>query len=528
MSEINTSQVTQNQETEYTRRMKENYGFFAPATFIYAVFYAFCMYKNSSGVTFPFFVAGSLFFLCFCLSKLEISLQKNSGFHMVSMMLLAVSTFCTDDGKIIAMNKTGIFFLMMSLLLHQFYRVSGWKLGKYLCSILELVVCCIGEVARPFSDKKIYDNTQGKKNKSLGYVLWGLVIALPLLLIVLALLGSADVVFRNMTNKFFAGIDFENISGVLFRIGFIFFASYALLAFLCKKSIKEEVADNRKGEPLLAITITSLLTLVYLLFSGIQIVCLFLGQMELPQNYTYALYAREGFFQLLAVSILNLIIVLVVMGYFRENKALKVILTVMSLCTFVMIISSVLRMIMYIRYYYMTFLRIFVLWALLVLFALFVGVIISIYQEKFPLFSYSMIVITVLYIGLSFSHPDFIIAKINVANISQNDTNVIERTKEDFFQNNYGYNDFHYLSKLSADAAPVLLTFMEEQGYDLGIFYAENLWDAGVGSDGFPGRNTAKGFGLYYLEKLKSDYLDYSWRTYNIARHMAFAQIPRL
>lgn len=527
MSEVNVNNMTEVQETEYTRRLKTNYGFFAPATFIYAVFYAFCMYKNSSGVTFPFFVAGSLLYLCFCLSKLEISLRKNSGFYMVSMMLLAVSTFCTDDGKIIAMNKTGIFFLMMSLLLHQFYQVSQWKLGKYLHSILELVFCSPGELARPFSDKKFYDKSRTGKNKNVSYVLWGVVISLPLLLIVFALLGSADVVFRNITDKFFAGIQLENILGILFRVGFIFFASYALLAFLCKKSIKEEVADNRTGEPVLAITVTALLSVVYMLFSGIQIVYLFFGQMELPKDYTYAMYAREGFFQLLAVSVLNLIIVLVVMSYFKENKVLKIILTVMSLCTFVMIISSALRMIMYIRYYYMTFLRILVLWALLVLFVLFVGVIISIYKEKFPLFQYSMVVITLLYIGLSFSHPDFIIAKVNVANISGNDTNVIERTRDDFFQTTAGYQDFYYLSTLSADAAPVLISYMEEVGYDLEIFFADNLWEAGVGDREFSGRNSAEGFGFYYLEKLKSDFLNSSWRTYNISRHMALRQIQR-
>lgn len=181
------------QDTEYTKRMKENYGFFGPATFLYAAFYAFCMFQNGSGITFPFFVAGSLLYLCFCLSKLEISLRKNSGFYMVSMMLLAV-------------------------------------------------------------------------------------------------------------------------------------------------------------------------------------------------------------------SVLNLIIVLVMMSYFKESKVLKVILTIMSLCTFVMIASSALRMIMYIRYYYMTFLRIFVLWALVVLFLMFVGVIVSVFKENFPLFKYCMMVITVLYIGLSFSN----------------------------------------------------------------------------------------------------------------------------
>ena len=38
-------------ETEETKRLKENYNFFGPAAFIYAVFYALCMFRNGSGVT---------------------------------------------------------------------------------------------------------------------------------------------------------------------------------------------------------------------------------------------------------------------------------------------------------------------------------------------------------------------------------------------------------------------------------------------------------------------------------------------
>ena len=146
---------------------------------------------------------------------------------------------------------------------------------------------------------------------------------------------------------------------------FMFWASYCLLSGLCKKELSEEVKDKKKGEPILAITITSLLSVLYLVFSGIQIIYLFMGQMQLPEGYTYAEYAREGFFQLLVVCIINLIIVLSTLTLFQESNILKGVLTVMSFCTFIMIASSALRMFLYIESYYLTFLRIFVLWTLM-------------------------------------------------------------------------------------------------------------------------------------------------------------------
>lgn len=519
-----------NRETEHTRRMKQNFRFFGPVTFLYAVFYAFCMFHNGSGVTFPFFMAGSLLYLCCSLSKLEISLKKGSVFYMIGMMLLAVSTFCTDDGRIIAFNKTGIFLLMMSLLLKQFFDTAEWKLGKYLWAICELVFVSLGEIYRPFSDAAAYGKVQGRKSGKAGYVALGLLIAMPLLLIVLALLGSADVVFRNLTDVFWQNINLGNLCNIGFRIVFLFFAAYMLTAYLCKHRINEKVGDYRIGEPVLAITVNSLLTVIYLVFSCIQIVYLFLGKMQLPEGYTYAAYAREGFFQLLAVSILNLVIVLVSVSFFKENGVLKAILTIMSLCTFIMIASSAMRMILYIWFYDLTFLRILVLWGLALLFVLFIGVIISIYSSRFPLFRYSMAVVTVLYLALSFSRPDYIIAALNLSNAEED-------------------KDWSYLAGLSADAAPVLIPYLEELGYDLESFYIRGeraeRWDIideqwedleGETQDRCIAarldqrtvkRSTQDGFGYYYLRNLQLSTDNFGIRTYNISRHMALRQIDQ-
>jgi hypothetical protein len=503
--------------------MKDKFVFFGPVTFLYALFYAFCMFKNGSGITFPFFIAASLLYLCFTLSKLELTLKKGSAFYMVSMMLLAVSTFCTDDARIIVFNKLGIFLLMMSLLLHQFYDTSQWKLGKYLCSIGILVFASLGEIWRPFSDgSQYFKDGQGRKNKTLWYAVLGAVIAVPLVALVVELLSVADVVFRQMADALLDGINMGNVLNILVRILFIFFAAYMLTAFLCKRTLSEKVKDNRNGEPALAITINGMLTVIYLLFSGIQIIYLFLGKMQLPEGYTYAEYAREGFFQLLAVSILNLILVLISMSFFRESKGLRIILTLMSLCTFVMIASSALRMIIYIRFYYMTFLRILVLWALVLLFGLFVGVIINIYRDNFPLFRYSMAVVTVLYLVLSFSHPDYIIAAVNIA------AEHTDRT-DGFFLNEEPYQDYSYLSRLSADAAPVLIPYMAEQGYDLQAFYIqESAGELSIAErmrQGNLRRHLQGDFGYYYLKELQDSTDNFGIRTYNVSRYMALRQI---
>ena len=44
----NVVRVVEKTETVETKRLQEHYNFFGPVTFLYAVFYAFCMFRNGS------------------------------------------------------------------------------------------------------------------------------------------------------------------------------------------------------------------------------------------------------------------------------------------------------------------------------------------------------------------------------------------------------------------------------------------------------------------------------------------------
>ena len=69
--------------------------------------------------------------------------------------------------------------------------------------------------------------------------------------------------------------------------------------------------------------------------------------------------------------------------------------------------------------------------------------------KNFSLFRYSVVVVTVCYLGLSFAHPDYWIAKYNVSH-----------------QNKEIAMDSGYLRDLSADAAPVLVPYFEMETAD--------------------------------------------------------------
>lgn len=438
------------EDSVHTKKLKEHFPFFGIGSLLYALFYTFCLYKNASGITYPFFVVGTLCYFFFSMRKLGVPYKKDSVFYIVSVVLLGISNCLTNSRPLLLMNKCGIFLLSFILMIHTIYMDKTWNFPKYLGAILETIGTVFSCILRPFSDMVSYFDAQkqsktGKKSYFIP-ILIGIAITIPVLLVMTLLLAGADIVFSNMLYNIFEAFNFVTIFQICFLMIIVFFSSYAAYAALSMKNVKEEVADRRVLEPVIAIVVTATLSVLYLMFSVIQILYLFIGNMQLPEGYTYSQYARQGFFQLLAVCILNLIIVLVCLYLFRESATLKGILTVISGCTFIMILSSALRMLMYIDRYNLTFLRILVLWALAVIFLLMAGVTIFIYMNRFPLFTYSMVIVTVFYIGLSFAHPDYWIAKYN-----------LDPAHLDYLNEYDAYDSQRYLSNLSADAAPVLL-----------------------------------------------------------------------
>lgn len=475
--------------------------FMALGSFIYAFFYTLFLYKNNSGITYPFFVGGTCLLFFLYLKKSGITAKKLSLFLLISLILLGVSTCFTDSYVLIFFNKVGIFFLFFYLVLHNLYEDKNWDLPKYLGSIINIIFTSLAFIFRPFTDFSTYlknraadkyssestENCQASqtgllnmKNK-LKYILSGILIAIPLLFIILLLLYQADAVFSNMLDQVFHFsfyINFEDdIYGIILLFLFAFFASYSIMSRILVHNLKEEIPDKRTSEPIIGITFTGLISLIYLIFCYIQVVYLFGGFGTLPEGYTYSSYAREGFFQLVFVCIINLALVLSCMKRFRENKILKGILSFISICTYIMIASSTYRMMLYIQVYYLTFLRIFVLWALFVIFLLMSGAFIMIYQIKFPFTKYCLITVTVLYLLFSFSHPDYWIARYNLNNSPYQSMHTQDHLEAES-QSRNTFDDYYYLRYLSDDAAPAIFAKAKELGYEKEewfLQYAESI-----------------------------------------------------
>ena len=472
------------------------FSFLSIGSLLYALWFTVCLYRNHSGITYPFFIGGTCFFFFCFLKKSGHTARPYAIFDTVSLLLLGISTCCTDAWYLVFLNKWMILILFMHLFIHSFYDDRDWDIFRYVRAGFTTLFSSLAFLFQPAVDLCAFIRSRRHRekpvNRKVFAILIGISVALLMLPLILMLLTTADAVFFNMTQKVLARIPdllfHTNLFSLLAMFLFAFLSAYCLMERLLHPNLAsaDATGEREKYDPVIAITFSSIIGVIYLIFCGIQVLYLFAGLGSLPEGYTYAQYAREGFFQLVFISLLNLILILACIRLFKEHFLLRVVLTLLSCCTFIMIASSAYRMLLYIRAYNLTVLRFFVLWGLAVITAWMIGTLIYLFHHHFAFVKYSLTVLTVLYLMLSFAHPDYWIAKYNLQQSAVSPTAC----------------DLSYISNLSADAAPAILADA--------VSIEENM------------KNTCRQEYLFHLKESLSDPSPLKW---NLSRWMAHRDV---
>ncbi len=415
--------------------------------FIYSLITTFLMYDNFAGILVPVEAIFTVGMIVFMLKKQDKHLKVKSIPLLLMMVFLGISCTLTTSTMIFWNHVVSVCMLLL-FLLENYCETKNWEFANYVKEFFATIGKSLSSMMDVYADTVSFAKAPKKKEATTKtYIGIGVLICIPLLLVVLALLASADAVFKTALLAIIPEeITVELVFGVIaFFLASIMF-SYAGMKYFYFRTTDAATKEVVKKEPLVGITILIPMLLVYAIFCGIQVYFLFLGNGTLPEDYTYAKYAREGFFELLAVSFINLALILLFQWIFKESKVLKVLLLLTSVATYVMGASAVYRLVLYIQAYNLTKSRIFALWALGLIGVFMIGMIVKIFYGRFPLFTYGLYVFCVFFLVLSFARPDYQVAKYNVANESAE-----------------GKLDTRYLTyELSKDAAPVIAEYAKE------------------------------------------------------------------
>ncbi len=469
-------------ESPLLLQMRHKYGLYGGISLTFGVGFALFFYRAWIGLNVFFYSAIIVALLTIVMTKLTPKMKVGTKLYFGAVLLLGASTALTSNETLLFLNIVAMLILLDLSLLHQFYEVGRWEFIKHLGKMINLVFISIACLWMPFADGlQYFKKIKVLKNDKVRNIIIGTLISIPILFVITLLLSSADMLFGSVAEDIYDGIFSADIFWIISMVVFGMLACYCILSATLLRVGMEEKKGFAKADASIAATVITLLCLLYACFCVLQILYLFTGGLlVLPEGYTYAEYARRGFFELMFVTAINISLMILCRTLFKESKFLNFLVVFMTACTFILIASATYRMLLYINSYHLTFLRLFVLLVLFIEVFILTGVIISEFRKNFPLFTYSVAVITICYLVFALGKPDYVIASYL---IHQKDTLNME--------------DLSYLStELSLDAAPVLLPILEN----------EKRWDKNAETSGDYGFESDRIYPMSYEDMVKNYY----------------------
>lgn len=259
-----------------------------------------------------------------------------------------------------------------------------------------------------------------KNRKQLGSILLGLVFAVPVLLIIIPLLVSSDVAFEGFVVNFLEEA-LENIGKIIVGLmvaPFVISFGYAL----AKNRVPEKKEISFKGlEGSMIAAFLSMLSLCYLLYLFSQLAYFFSAFSGiLPENYEFNLaeYARRGFFEMSIIAGINfgIIFLALLISKKKDNKigvVSRVLCTFIGVFTLIIIATALSKMILYIKSFGMTQLRITTSAFMLFVAIVFVSLIIRLYVAKVQVIKTAFITAALILVVLGIGNVNHVVADYN-------------------------------------------------------------------------------------------------------------------
>ncbi len=426
-----TEESIKKEEMKKTREFTTYDGVFA--WFSYIASYLFCLAFPVSKTPF----GGML--LIIILFLFTFIFLKAKGHKLPATSILAgVSAVILSSSLILSSNSFVHFFVYVYCLgayCYYVYTSMGNTIRKGFSNFL-IADWAEAIFVLPFSSLKkpeIHHAMFSGKRKSALNVIKKLAIGLGIAVIPTAIaftLLSYDEKFTSLAGNIFRieGIDFLNhFLSLVFAIplGICLFGLYLSSS---DGKTSEKLSVEKIGRTAEKVSVAPLITVIAAVVPLLGVyVLFFVSQWQyyvsgftgvLPEGFSYAEYAREGFFQLCTVCVINLAVIVMLILFTKKSKASSVVLKIMtvifSVFTLVLISTAIAKLVMYINIYGLTQKRFYAAWFMLVLALVFIAVAISRFIPKISVLTVSAAILVVSFTGLALCNADRMIAKYNV------------------------------------------------------------------------------------------------------------------
>jgi hypothetical protein len=441
------------------------------ASVVLAFIFNYLFFAKTIGISVFIFVALLCAVVIFLSRQYNISLRR-AWWLLPFILLFGLMPALRANEFLSVINVAAAFFLLL-LLAQELIGISV-PLMRFKNYIVSVIVGPLLMLQRSWQSISLVGQKSGQlsgREKSTR-VIKGLLMALPVVFVLILLFAKADLAF----SEFIRGIVDIDISQrtiqYLIWLFFSFFTTLGFLSFIFFPGTKKEVTekpDEVVAHPERGVEVSVFLGIIaalFALFIGFQLTYLFGGQTNIVQaGFTYAEYARRGFWELLAVGFIMLIVLLATERFAaREGKKLLtfVVPALIVIAEVIIVIASAFkRLTLYIDAYGMTEMRFYVaafIGLILVLFILLAIKFIQARQEYFFAFG-TLISLIAFVLMVDLMNPDKFVMQTNIKQF--------EKT---------GKFDILHAANLSADAEPQRSQMLDKlKGDDYTLFSAMEL-----------------------------------------------------
>lgn len=346
-------------------------GIITLSSLIFAILSIVLFWGKSIAFNFTIFSIAYTLNLIFILKTNKKIKNPNAYIYILPIIVLSLGYTIFNNNILNVLNIVILPILNIIMAMSLMGEKLDYKETTYqiLYLILETLIEINDSLRESFEfikNKLFKDSKKEKKDRS--NIIKGLGITFALVLVILVLLSSADSYFAGMF-RVLAGkvLDVASSFSLLslvckIIIGFcIFCVLLSFQTYLVKKfevdQFEKENTNTEKDATTIKMVLTAL-NIVYLLFVAVQVDVI----INFPgTNVNFSNYAREGFFQLMIVSFINIITILIAKSRQKsdsKNLFVKVNSIIMIIFTIILIVFSFLRMNQYVNAFGLTFLRI--------------------------------------------------------------------------------------------------------------------------------------------------------------------------
>ncbi len=423
---------------------------------ILGICFNYFFYDKIPGIAFPLYIALVVLGLFVVLAYFKRQADRQIMWLLIPLGFFSLMVFVRSSGLLTFLNIVASLLLLLLIAKISFAeKIKNFMVIDYI-KIFFLPFKFLRPLFQTLSGL-FTTRTINSEQKVLLQVVKGIVMAVPVLLIFLTLFSSADLIFQKyLSNIFRFEIEPETVfrSILVLVATLIFTGAYSYI--VTRSQGAQPQADSNNTTRAIGSIETSILLVsvsaLFFVFILVQLTYLFGGESTISsQGFTYAEYARKGFFELIAVAVISFLLLWGTEKYTAKkdgehNLLFKVLSSTLIVEVILIMGSAFKRLLLYEEAYGFTTQRLYSHVFIIFLAVIFCLLLYKMYKDRREsMFSFRIFISLIVFLALmNVLNPDTFIARRNIDRFVAS-----------------GKLDTYYLSQLSDDALTTSITILD-------------------------------------------------------------------